>query len=373
MSADDRDRMMRMRAVPEDFDTVSALHSRYGAVQVTPDTPAPRISTIKDHLIGPLTIDTIKSNSRDDVPSPLSTALSSSFSAVSFGTTSTMDNQQCLSPVPPSATTDCFFPSQPSSPMSSAHTGDTYDPVDMSQGFAYSRHSNLPRPLSIQVARSRSESVHSPLRSSMSWKGEMIEHNAHHLEPRLSAKQRSTYRPQPLSRYVAQTLPNSSNSSPSQALPVRPEPHFASAQRSASCQQAPLQALVPQVETRTPYTLNDSHQNISHAAHNLSYGETYYSGLDVSPLKTPDSEGPSRMYSQPSTPQRQQSFAGPFDYTAGASQAYEQDKILSRERQLVQSLRSSDGNKNFFLGPVDPNPGHRRKRSYTLPGSFSFA
>ena len=32
MNVDDRDRMLRMRAVPEDFDNVRALHSPYGAV-----------------------------------------------------------------------------------------------------------------------------------------------------------------------------------------------------------------------------------------------------------------------------------------------------------------------------------------------------
>lgn len=87
LSADDRDRMIRMRAVPEDFDNVQALHSPYGAVHgvataLPPSNLGPMSSSYGNQGTGPLMLD-IRRATGESYLSP--TGLTPSFGNIELG------------------------------------------------------------------------------------------------------------------------------------------------------------------------------------------------------------------------------------------------------------------------------------------------
>ncbi|KAG5959661.1 hypothetical protein E4U58_004890 [Claviceps cyperi] len=87
LSADDRDRMIRMRAVPEDFDNVQALHSPYGAVHgvattLPPSNLGPMSSPYGNQGAGSLMLDTRRTTGESYL-SP--TGLTPSFGNIELG------------------------------------------------------------------------------------------------------------------------------------------------------------------------------------------------------------------------------------------------------------------------------------------------
>src|SRR6195952_6144134 len=87
LTADDRERMMKMRAVPDDFDNVQALHSPYGAVHGigTPmQSPVDFVPNYTDHMMRPLMVDTMRRHENDDHMSPTNTGISPAFGHVGF-------------------------------------------------------------------------------------------------------------------------------------------------------------------------------------------------------------------------------------------------------------------------------------------------
>ncbi|CAI4210496.1 unnamed protein product [Parascedosporium putredinis] len=149
LTADDRDRMMKMRAVPDDFDNVGALHSPYGAVHGlgTPISSPVDFATpsYAEHMMrgGPLMVDVRRAEGEDHM-SP--TGLSPAFGNIGFNS-GNMSNPDILSPLSP-------------------------------------------------TANDRSDNLQSPLRSSMSWKGDSIDYNSYqnqHNSPQLGGQGRSVY------------------------------------------------------------------------------------------------------------------------------------------------------------------------------------
>ncbi|KAJ8112147.1 hypothetical protein ONZ43_g5459 [Nemania bipapillata] len=124
MTADDRDRMIKMRAVPDDFDNVQALHSPYGAVHAlgTPITPPVDFgsSPYSDQMIRPLLVDTMRRDS-DDHLSP--TGLSPAFGSIGFTPSGTMGSSDILSPLSPSSTDRGYYSSHLSNSIGSSAGG----------------------------------------------------------------------------------------------------------------------------------------------------------------------------------------------------------------------------------------------------------
>ncbi|KAI0434563.1 hypothetical protein F5Y09DRAFT_235069 [Xylaria sp. FL1042] len=185
MTADDRDRMVKMRAVPDDFDNVQALHSPYGAVHAlgTPITPPVDFgsSSFTDHIMRPLLVDTMRRDN-DDHLSP--TGLSPAFGSIGFTPSGTMTSSDILSPLSPSSNDRGYYsghlssplggPSRASNPFGRQNSLDTG-----AQLHSQSRQHIRPlQPLSLRetMSRSRSDNLQSPLRSSMSWKGDSIDY-----------------------------------------------------------------------------------------------------------------------------------------------------------------------------------------------------
>ncbi|KAF8859604.1 homeobox-domain-containing protein [Acephala macrosclerotiorum] len=206
LTADDRERMMKMRAVPDDFDNVQALHSPYGAVHGvgTPmQSPVDFVPTYADHLMRPLMVDTMRRNDNDDHMSP--SGLSPAFSHVGFAPGGSMGTPDVLSPLSLNSS-DRYYSSHLSSPMSTGpRSANPFDRQNSYQAISHSRQHVRPlQPLQLRetMSRSRSESLSSPLRSSMSWKGETIDYTSYQTgqpSPQLSGRQQSVYQPDQIS------------------------------------------------------------------------------------------------------------------------------------------------------------------------------
>jgi hypothetical protein len=194
--------MMKMRAVPDDFDNVQALHSPYGAVQGinTPmQSPVDFAPQYTDHLIRPLMVDTMRRTEHDEHISP--TGLSLAFGQVGFHPGGAMGSPDALSPLSLNSA-DRYYSSHLSSPLSAGSRGTSlFDRHNSLSSLSHvGQHSRPLQPLQLRetMSRSRSDSLQSPLRTSMSWKGEAIDYNHYQAEqqsPQLSGRQQPGYRP----------------------------------------------------------------------------------------------------------------------------------------------------------------------------------
>ncbi|KAF4838033.1 Homeobox-leucine zipper protein HDG11 [Colletotrichum tropicale] len=212
LTADDRDRMIKMRAVPDDFDNVQALHSPYGAVHGlgTPLASPMGFGTqaYADHMIRPLMVDVRRAEGGEDHIS--SSSMSPGFGGMSYTPPGAMSSPDILSPMTPNSTGDHRYgygshlsPMGPGPRTSNpfARQGAMENSMSMHRG----QPARPLQPLQLRetMNRSRSENLNSPLRSSMSWKGDSIDYNSYHHgatpSPQLSGRQQSVYQPDQMS------------------------------------------------------------------------------------------------------------------------------------------------------------------------------
>ncbi|KZL66530.1 homeobox domain-containing protein [Colletotrichum tofieldiae] len=234
LTADDRDRMIKMRAVPDDFDNVQALHSPYGAVHGlnTPLSSPMNFGTqsYADHMIRPLMVDVRRAEGGEDHMS--SSGLSPGFGSIGFTPPGTMSSPDILSPMTPNSTGDHRYgygshlsPMGPGPRTSNpfARQGALENSMSMHRG----QPSRPLQPLQLRETMSRSRSdIQSPLRSSMSWKGDAIDYNTYHHgaggSPQLSGRQQSVYQPEHMSGPSSSGLPYESSSYSSRFRPFSP-------------------------------------------------------------------------------------------------------------------------------------------------------
>jgi hypothetical protein len=171
---------MRSRALPDDFDMAQALHSPFGnhhglgTPLASPGSYAPSYS--ESNMMRPLSIDTLRRGPLDNHISP--TGISPAFGGFTF--TPPQSATDTLSPVSAHGDSPFGFNSAPLD--SSPRTSNPFSmPVSAPQGYA-AQHS-IPR-LTLhadRIARSRAESLSSPLRSSMNYNNDhMHSADAHH-------------------------------------------------------------------------------------------------------------------------------------------------------------------------------------------------
>ncbi|KAF1959860.1 homeobox-domain-containing protein [Byssothecium circinans] len=167
LTSDDRERMMRSRALPDDFDMAQALHSPFGAGHGlgTPlASPAYTPTFPEGNMMRPLSIDTLRRGSMENHMSP--TGISPAFGGFTF--TPPQSATDSLSPVSTHEGSPFGFPSAPLD--TSPRTSNPFS-SSMNTSPAYAAHHSIPR-LSLhadRIARTRAESLSSPLRSSMSY------------------------------------------------------------------------------------------------------------------------------------------------------------------------------------------------------------
>ena len=168
LTSDDRERMMRSRALPEDFDMAQALHSPFGNTHglgtplASPGSYTPNFP--EGNMMRPLSIDTLRRGPVDSHMSP--TGISPAFGGFTF--TPPQSATDSLSPVSQHEGSPFGFPS--SALDASPRTSNPFS-SSITTSPAYAAHHNIPR-LSLhadRLARSRAESLSTPLRASMSY------------------------------------------------------------------------------------------------------------------------------------------------------------------------------------------------------------
>lgn len=143
--------MIRLSAVPDDFDDVQALHSPYGAVHglgAPITSPASfGASSYADHMMQPLMVDVRRREGNDNLPPiSLSPAFGSSISFTTWATTSTPD---VLSPIPPSSVNRYSNINMPGRPSAGPRTSNPFAPRT---GLDSGMHIHNQRPLRGKVA-----------------------------------------------------------------------------------------------------------------------------------------------------------------------------------------------------------------------------
>jgi len=194
--------MIKMRAVPDDFDNVQALHSPYGAVHGlgTPITSPVDFGTpsYAHDMMRPLMVD-VRRTEGDDHMSP--TGLSPAFGSIGFSPSGTMSNPDILSPLSPTSNERYGYGNHMSTPLSSAprssHPFARQNSLDASMQMHNRQQIRPLQPLQLRetVSRSRSDNLQSPLRTSMSWKGDSIDYSYQggNQSPQLAGRQPSVY------------------------------------------------------------------------------------------------------------------------------------------------------------------------------------
>ena len=195
-----------MRAVPDDFDNVQALHSPYGAVHTlgAPLSSPVDFSTpsYSDHLMRPLMVDTMRRGDSDDHLSP--SGLSPGFGGIGFTPSGNIGSTDILSPLSPATTDRSYYSNHLASPLGtgprSANPFAGRNSLDTGpQMHSHSRQPIRPlQPLHLRdsMSRPRTETLHSPLRTSMSWKGDAIDYTSYSSAsgtPGISSRHQSVY------------------------------------------------------------------------------------------------------------------------------------------------------------------------------------
>lgn len=399
LTADDRDRMMKMRAVPDDFDNVQALHSPYGAVHAIGaplQSPVDFMPSYAEHMMRPLMIDTMRRHDGDEQHmSP--TGLTPGFGHIGFNSPNSMNSADVLSPLSMNSS-DRFYGSQLSSPMSAGPRSSHFDRQNIYQGLPHSRQHVRPlQPLQLRetMSRNRAESLQSPLRSSMSWKGETLDYGNYqggHGSPQLTGRQQSLYQPEHTANNVNA---NQFDSSAFTATSSHSPPHLGFAttlgpsqtlQQTAPSTMSRLRsssgsAFPAGLDIRTQFRTIPSHGNNSHLAtpRSGSFANAFSAGYPSAPLTAPvdfslGRDG-NRGFDMPqlSAPmQASHDFANAYNSSLKQNDHGDVTQHHQQEDQSQiqhQHSRSNEDN-NFLRAPEFDVSTHKRKRSFTMPGHF---
>ncbi|KAI5865474.1 hypothetical protein GGS23DRAFT_428788 [Durotheca rogersii] len=394
LTADDRDRMIKMRAVPDDFDNVQALHSPYGAVHGVgaPITPPVDFGTSSytDHIMRPLMVDTMRRGDSDDHIS--SSSLSPAFGGISFTPSGTMGSSDLLSPLssPPSNDRG-YYSSHLTGPLGGPHRTSNPFARQSSLDSGVQMHSQnrqhirplQPLQLRETIARSRPESLQSPLRSSMSWKGDSIDYTTYPGaggSPAMGAGHRSMYQPEQMGSNSGSSLGYDSGSYTSSGVQSSPPNINYSSLQQPSQNRSRLRA----ASANLPLGLDLRHQyrpmSSSHSLQSPSHSST--------PRSTATAPyGPSSSYttSFPTTP-----LTAPIDFPLSRASGINRSSVqeypipqmsapIAAPQDFTQALHSNMGGSNtrtpmrdsFSSSPLGMNQGQgssERSDDYSQEG-----
>ena len=181
LTADDRDRMVRMRAVPDDFDNVQALHSPYGAVHGIGGTLSPGEDanpSYGNHMLRPLMVDVRRQE--DAYLSP--TGLTPSFGGIELSQSAGLSSSDMASPLS-SVSNDRFSASgiQSAAPRTSnPHLSQQSSLESPSHLGRSGLRQGPPMHLRQSIPRSTSDALHSPQRTNLTWKSEAFDYSGYH-------------------------------------------------------------------------------------------------------------------------------------------------------------------------------------------------
>lgn len=210
LNVDDRDRMIKMRAVPEGFDNIQALHSPYGAVHGM-NTPVPspgQFSThsYAQHMMRPLIVDGRRNDTNEHTSS---TSVVAGFAGMGYSPAGSITSSSLASPLSPAHSDRYPYTGHYSTPL--AGSPRTSHPFGQQHGLGtpIEMHRSSPHPippplLRDSLSRARSESLQSPLRPNMSWKGDVVDYSyrvVNSTSPSLSDSHPPLYQPVPMNHH----------------------------------------------------------------------------------------------------------------------------------------------------------------------------
>ncbi|RDW70071.1 hypothetical protein BP5796_08468 [Coleophoma crateriformis] len=404
LTVDDRERMMKMRAVPDDFDNVQALHSPYGAVHgIGTPMQSPVVDYVPgyaEHMIRPLMVDTMRRHDGEDHMSP--SAMSPAYGHMGYAPPGSVGTPSMLSPLSLNSN-ERYYSSHVSSPMSAGQTSanmfNRQNNADNYQALSDSRHPVRPlQPIQVRstMSRSRSESLQSPLRSSMSWKGETLDYgfsqNAQP-SPQLSGRQQSTYHggeqignnavrgPQYDGNAYSNPSMQASPSHMSYAHSQNPSSAPRTSPSSLSRLRSTSAAFPPGLDLRNQYRTLPSQQH-----HGMpptprsgsSFAGHYTSGFQSAPLSAPVDFSLPRTPGEPgrdfSMPQMSAPMAPPQDfanaYNSPVRSHHPDREYAGPEHGQSVSPRSAEQNSG---GGPNYETDQKRRRSFTMSGPYENA
>ena len=185
LTSDDRDRMMKSRALPDDFDMTQALNSPFGTLPQPYSTPMASPSSfasgfVETGTIRPLMIDSMRRQSEDDITmSPLS--INSAYGGFYTPPGSVGASSQNISPaVSPVSERPNLTSHGPAQMHNQRGATQYFRSSSFSTGSRAPQHSHpyVPRlQVHDRAGRARAESLASPLRSSMSYSGNALDYS----------------------------------------------------------------------------------------------------------------------------------------------------------------------------------------------------
>ncbi|KAJ3542083.1 hypothetical protein NM208_g4287 [Fusarium decemcellulare] len=227
LNADDRDRMIKMRAVPDGFDNIQALHSPYGAVHGlnTPLSAQGQFNTqsYAQHMMRPLIVD-VRRTEASEHASP--TGLTPGFGALGYSPAGSMNSPGIVSPLSPASSDRYAYGGHFSTPLAASPR--TSHPFGQQHALETPIEINRPSPHPIQppllrdtMSKARSESSQSPLRSTMSWKGDAIDYSYRgpNTSPSLADRPPPLYQPAPMGQHSSGMEAYNVNSIPGNRTP----------------------------------------------------------------------------------------------------------------------------------------------------------
>ncbi|KAI5461330.1 hypothetical protein BGZ63DRAFT_404194 [Mariannaea sp. PMI_226] len=366
LNVDDRDRMIKMRAVPDDFDNLQALHSQYGAVHGLGPSMNPardlEPQSYAQHMMRPLMVDVRRVPNEHPSPS----GLTPGFGGLGFGSAGGINSPAVMSPISPANSDRYPHGSHFSTPING--TARTSLPFSNQSGMASPLDASrqIPHPLQPPqlhdpISRARSESGQSPLRSSMSWKGGSIDYGGYrgaNNSPNMDGRNSPMYQSGNMGTYESAPFSNTPTQSPSSlSYPAVPPPQARSRLRSATSS-LPLSV-----------TSREYYRTLGSDAH----GQSPSSQARSTPISTPYSAA-SYVASYPSAP-----LTAPMEYSVARASDLKsnfQEPQLSApiappsdfSRALHGAMGRQDRGRNEGnIDSISSREGHKRKRSLTLP------
>ncbi|KAH7490440.1 hypothetical protein IWW34DRAFT_790555 [Fusarium oxysporum f. sp. albedinis] len=233
LNADDRDRMIKMRAVPEGFDNVQALHSPYGAVHgMNAPMPSPghfNTQSYAQHMIRPLIVDGRRHDTSEHA-SP--TAMTPGFGGMGYSPAGSLTSSGLASPLSPAPSDRYPYGGHFTAPLTGSPRTSHPFAQHHGPGTPVEIHRSSPQPippplLRDPLCRARSESSQSPLRPNMPWKGDAGDYSYRgtNTSPNLSDRHPSIYHPAPLSNPSIAMSGYDANSVPGSRAPPENQVH----------------------------------------------------------------------------------------------------------------------------------------------------
>jgi hypothetical protein len=387
--------------VPDDFDNVQALHSPYGAVHGlgTPITSPVDFGTpsYAHDMMRPLMVD-VRRAEGDDHMSP--TGLSPAFGSIGFTPSGTMSNPDILSPLSPTSGDRYGYSSHMTAPLSAgprtSHPYARTNSMDQSMQMNNRQQIRPLQPLHLrEMTRSRSDNLHSPLRSSMSWKGDSIDYTyqgGNH-SPQMAGRPQNVYQSDQMNNtsnnsmgYDSNSYSNNVQSPTAMNYPNLQTPSLQQAPQNRSRIRAASATLPLGLDLRNQYrSVGSTLQSPSHATTPRATTGSQYPGSGAYTASFPSAPLTAPIdYSMPRTPgairtnvqdysmpQMSAPIAPPNDF----SQAFH----ASMAGGSRTPMRDSFGGGPLGISGTQPEPrsdeyvdanGMKRKRSFgSIPGT----